>query len=234
MNDLERLRNVYAEREHRLVGRDIYSYFNMPYLFIIQQRQHAIFRFLRRYNFTEFEDYLILEMGCGMGGVLVELLQLEADPRKIFGVDILQDKLTVAHNRLPESPLINADGQNLPFRGSKFDLVLQFTAFSSVLDEQVKKNMASEMLRVLKPGGLILWYDFWLNPFNKQTKGIRKPEIRRLFPGCSFEFHKITLAPPLARRLVPVSWILCMILEKLKVLNTHYLVGIRKDVIRKA
>jgi len=55
-----------------------------------------------------------------------------------------------------------------------------------------------------------------------------------LFPGCAFEFHKITLAPPLARRVVPVSWGLAYGLERLKIFNsvpfgdTHYLVAIRQ------
>jgi hypothetical protein len=48
-----------------------------------------------------------------------------------------------------------------------------------------------------------------------------------LFPNCTYEFHKITLAPPLARRIVPISWILALLLEKLKIFNTHYLVAIR-------
>jgi hypothetical protein len=49
---------------------------------------------------------------------------------------------------------------------------------------------------------MILRYDFRLNPTNPQTRGIRPKEIKRLFPGCAFEFHKITLAPPLARRII--------------------------------
>jgi hypothetical protein len=83
------------------------------------------------------------------------------------------------------------------------------------------------MMRVVKRNGLILSYDFWLNPSNPQTRGLRPDEIRRLFPGCRFEFHRITLAPPIARRLVPASWLLCAFLEKLKIFNTHYLVAIR-------
>jgi hypothetical protein len=74
---------------------------------------------------------------------------------------------------------------------------------------------------------MILWYDFWLNPTNPQTEGIRPSEIRTLFPGCDFEFRRITLAPPLARRLVPVSWVVAFLLEKLRVFNSHYLVAIR-------
>jgi hypothetical protein len=89
--------------------------------------------------------------------------------------------------------------------------------------------------------------DFRLDPTNPQTRGIsyfstshfntsyfstsyfsiRPAEIKRLFPGCSFEFHKITLAPPLARRIVPLSWGLALFLEGLKIFNTHYLVAIR-------
>jgi len=83
------------------------------------------------------------------------------------------------------------------------------------------------MLRVLKPNGIILWYDFWLNPTNPQTRGIRPKEIRELFPNCNFEFHKITLAPPIARRIVPLSWGLALFLEGLKIFNSHYLVVIR-------
>ena len=83
------------------------------------------------------------------------------------------------------------------------------------------------MLRALRPGGLILSYDFWLNPTNKQTRGLRPKEIRRLFPNCACEFHKITLAPPIARRLAPLSWGLCYLLESLKIFNTHYLAAIR-------
>ncbi len=90
-----------------------------------------------------------------------------------------------------------------------FDLVLQYTVFSSILDEKIKANLTREMLRVVKPRGMILWCDFWLNPMNKQTRGTRSAEIRPLFPVCTFEFHRITLAPALTRRLAPISWLAC-------------------------
>jgi len=73
------------------------------------------------------------------------------------------------------------------------------------------------------------YYDFWLNPTNPQTRGIRPAEIRHLFPGCQIEFHRITLAPPIARRLVPISWQLSALLEKLLVFNSHYLSVIRRS-----
>jgi hypothetical protein len=83
------------------------------------------------------------------------------------------------------------------------------------------------MLRVLKPGGMILWHDFWINPFNTQTRGLRKAEIRALFPGCQFTFKRISLAAPLARWIAPHSWLACYLSERLRLFNTHYLVAMR-------
>jgi ubiquinone/menaquinone biosynthesis C-methylase UbiE len=166
-------------------------------------------------------------MGCGGGGVLTEYLGFGASPENLFGIDLLFDRLLHAHHRLPGSGFSNADGQSLPYPSKTFDLVLQYTAISSILDPEIRLNICAELLRVLKSGGMILWYDFWLNPTNPQTRGIRPSEIRRLFPGCRFKFHRITLAPPIARRLVPISWQLSALLEKLTVFNSHYLAVIR-------
>ena len=44
---------------------------------------------------------------------------------------------------------------------------------------------------------MILSYDFWLNPTNKQTLGLRLSELRTSFPDCQIDYKRITLAPPL-------------------------------------
>ncbi len=126
----------------------------------------------------------------------------------------------------PNLALSCADGQALPYAAASFDLILQFTAFSSLLDDGVKQRVAAEMRRVLRPAGLIIWYDFWINPSNPRTRGIGRAEIRRLFPGCRIDLRRITLAPPVARRLARRCWLACVALEDLKFLNTHYLAAI--------
>ena len=226
-DDITRLRNEYEDRKRRFVGSNVYSWFNLANLFSIQQRQRAILRVLRKYEFTDLAKLKILEMGCGGGGVLLEFLNLGAPPSNLYGVDLLSDRLVHAHQRLSGSNLINADGQLLPFPSHSFDLVMQFTALSSLLDPDIRVAVCKDMLRVLQNSGLLLWYDFWINPANPQTHGMRSPEIRSLFPNCSCEFHKITLAPPLARRIVPISWMAASFLEKLGIFNSHYLVAIR-------
>ena len=231
-HDLDRLRAEYADRERRLAGSDIYSPFNTAHLFMTQQRQRVTLKTLRRFGFYPLDQRRILEVGCGRGGVLLEYLSHGATPARIHGIDLLEDRVVEAHARMPSLSLSCANGQHLPYPAGVFDLVLQYTAFSSLLDDGVKANVAREMLRVLRPDGAIVWYDYWLNPTNPQARGIRPAEIRRLFPGCAYHFQRITLAPPITRRLVRLSWLLCYVLEKSVLLNTHYLAVIRKSSIK--
>jgi SAM-dependent methyltransferase len=227
--DILRLRSEYTNRALNVDQTDRYSLFNLAQLFTIQQRQRAILKCLRSNGFYPLKARQVLELGCGTGGVLLEMLSMGASTQKLYGVELLFEQIQIAHNAVSGLPLSCADGQNLPYASSSFDLSMQFTVFSSILDASLKANMARELLRVTRPGGMILWYDFWLNPTNPQTRGIRPNEIHHLFPRCRFEFHRITLAPPIARRLVHISWLFCAFLEKLKIFNTHYLVAIRPD-----
>ncbi|MFO7661681.1 MAG: class I SAM-dependent methyltransferase [Chloroflexota bacterium] len=222
-----RIRRTYADRETKLAGGDSYSLANPAYLFTIQQRQRAILSALQREGLWPLAGKRILELGCGTGGVLLELLAFGGTPALLHGTDLLAERVTLARARLPHLPLNCAHGGRLPYPDRSFDLVLQFTVFSSILDQPVCYTVSQEIVRVLKPDGLILWYDFWINPFNKQTRGVRPHEIRDYFPGSRLNFERITLAPPLARRLVPKTWVGALLLEKLRLFNTHYLATIR-------
>jgi ubiquinone/menaquinone biosynthesis C-methylase UbiE len=200
--------------------------FNVSHLFAVQQRQRAALKILRKMGINSLLDLKLLEIGCGSGKILQEFLNFGMPSRNLYGLDLLMNRLFQAQDQSPLSQWVNADGQVVPFRSGSFDLVTQYTALSSILDPAIRERVAAEMLRILKPGGFIIWYDFWLNPVNSQTHGIRRAESRSMVPNCRLEFQKITLAPPLARRLVPVSWGLAFFLESLRIFNSHYLVVI--------
>ncbi|HUS15691.1 MAG TPA: class I SAM-dependent methyltransferase [Chloroflexia bacterium] len=224
-----RLRTEYAARERRLAHSDLYSLFNPGNLYLVQGRQRAVLQLLRREGCSTLSEKRLLEVGCGAGMVLLEFLSYGATPGRLHGVDLLDWRLADGRVRLAGVPLMQADGRSLPYEDAAFDVVMQFTMFSSILDGAVRQAAAHEMRRVLRPNGLILWYDYWLNPTNRQTRGIRPAEVRRLFPDCRTTFQRVTLAPPLARRLARRAWLLCSVLESLRVLNTHYLVAVRPN-----
>jgi SAM-dependent methyltransferase len=228
-SSLSSKRADYASWERKPTGSHAYSPFNPAQLFLLQQRQRTMLDLLDRHGFNPLAGKDILELGCGRGGVLHELLSYEASPKRLHGADLIIDRVREAHERLPHLPVICADGRQLPYEMDAFDLVLQYTVFSSVLDPGIRANIAQEMLRVLRPGGMIVWYDFWLNPTNPHTRGIRPTEIRKLFPWCNYDFRRVTLAPPITRQLAPRSWLACYLLESLRLFNTHYLVAIRPD-----
>ena len=228
-----RIRTEYERRRSLTTEDNRYSFFNPAYQFEIYQRQKATTDFLRKLGIRSLVDKKLLEVGCGRGDILFEYMTLRMPTPALYGMDLLPERVAYAHNRFQTANILNGEAENLPYKDNTFDLVVQYTVFSSILSDAMKSQVASEMLRVLnKSNGLILWYDFWLNPSNPQTRGVRPDEIRRLFPGCTFHFRKVTLAPPLARRTVKVSWILSEILEKLTILNSHYLVAIRPDSSR--
>lgn len=195
---------------------------------MLAARRQAIIEFLDYFHESDLSRLRILEMGCGSGGVLQEFIRLGADPFKLYGVDLLHDRLRVAMDKLPDCSYVTANGEHLPFPSYSFDLVLQFTAFSSILDTSTKVLMAAEMVRVLKPGQGILWYDFVWNPLNRQTRGIPLSEVEKLFPGTQITSRRITLAPPLTRHLVPRFQLLADKLTRFPFLNSHLIIWIQK------
>jgi hypothetical protein len=116
----------------------------------------------------------------------------------------------------------------MPLRDATFDLVLQFTIMSSVLDDALRDAIAAESLRVLRPGGAIIWYDFIWNPGNRDTRGLRLTDVRRLYPGCDLDARRVTLAPPISRLLARVSLPACRALEAIPLLRSHYLIAITR------
>jgi len=172
----------------------------------------------------------ILEIGCGTGHWLRALIQWGARPENLVGIDLLDERIGEARRLCPQGvELRRANAAALEFPDGTFDIVLQATVFTSILDADLKRQVAREMLRVLKPEGIILWYDFHMdNPRNPNVRGVKRAEIGGLFTGCCVALKRTTLAPPLARVLAKYSWLACWVLEKMPFLCTHYLGVIRK------
>ena len=228
MSEIERIKSVYEKRKRTIID-DRYSYFNIANLYNIQQREKEILKLLDRHRMNPLADKKILDVGCGKGGLLRSLIEYGALPQNVYGIDLLPDRIEHARKISPNIDFRCGNAEELPYQGETFDMVTQFTVFTSVLDHQVKEKIAREMIRVLKAEGVILWFDYHMNnPQNSDVRGVRKKEIVQLFPDCDYDFRRVTLAPPLARRIAPYSWLLCYLLAKVPLLRTHYLAVIKK------
>jgi ubiquinone/menaquinone biosynthesis C-methylase UbiE len=226
-----RIREAYEKRR----GDDTrYSWFSPGHLFMVQALEQQLLALLRRYNSAPLTSKKILEIGCGNGHWLREFIKWGAKPENTTGVDLLVDRFAEAKNLCPDGVSLHCMNANrLEFEDSTFDLVLQCTVFTSILDATMKRHVAREMLRVLKNDGLILWYDYHMdNPKNQDVKGVASREIHELFPECVIQLERATLAPPIARLLAPYSWTLCYLLERVPWLCTHYVGVIRKNQTR--
>jgi SAM-dependent methyltransferase len=234
VREAERIRAEYARRDRELPP-DRYSITQLWSLFMLQQRERRVLRLLQREALMPLESRRVLDIGCGDGHHLLEFIMWGALPQNLAGIDVIPGRVARARVRLgavepggaaPDLRL--GDASHLPWPTASFDVVHQGTVFTSILDARVRTAVAREIVRVLKPDGVFIWYDFrYNNPSNPHVRRVGAGEIRSLFPTCVINLERLTLAPPLARRLVPVSWVGSLVLEKLGVLNTHYLASVR-------
>lgn len=224
----ERVRRVYAQR-HR--GDPRYSWASPAHVWAVQERERAVVAALRRHGRLPLAGRPVLDVGCGTGAWLRDFVRWGARPEDLHGIDLLPDRIDEARALCPSAVSLRCgSAARLPFPDRRFDIVLQATVFTSVLDPAVRRQIAAEMLRVCRPDGIILWYDFHVdNPANPDVRGVGRREVSALFAGCRVELRRIGLAPPLARRIAPRSRLAVHLLAALPPLRTHYLGVIRRD-----
>lgn len=174
------------------------------------------------------KSFRILEVGCGRGGHLIRLAALGLNPERLSGLDLLPQRIHDARCLHPGIEFIEGNASSLPWPDASFDLVLASVFLSSVLGPATRLAIAREMSRVVKPGGAMIILDFVWNPSNKDTIGIPLKELRWLFPGSHIRSSRVLLAPPLGRRVAPISKILASLLAKIPWLCMHRLSIIRQ------
>ncbi len=109
---------------------------------------------LRAYDWAKnyCKNKTVLEIGCGdMGGG--ELLLREVMMKKFYTIDYSLDGLISAEKRKTKGQFICSKGEELPFKGDKFDTVITFQVLEHILEY---KKFLKEIDRVLKKNGVLL------------------------------------------------------------------------------
>jgi len=228
--EADRVVRRYARRQENpaLVG--LYDPWRPEVVLARQERERAIVNLARRHHAKTFAQMDVLEIGCGDGNQLLELLRLGVDAKRLVGSELLPERVASARQRLPAAvTVIPGDACALPFQPASFDLVVQMTVFSSLLDDAFQHRLASAMWTWVRPGGAVLWYDFTVNnPRNPDVRGVPLSRVRALFPGATIDARRVTLAPPLARPLCRLHPLLYPVVNAVPLLRTHRLAWIEK------
>lgn len=226
--DTARIRTEYERRE-REIPADFYSWSKPSNLLNHQQTLRSCIRLLHQAGLFPLDGLRVADIGCGGGSWLLEFVQWGADPAMLAGIDLMPARLHRAQQKIPQADLRLGSASELPWPDQHFDLLSQFLVFMNILEPALKLAVAKEMLRVLKPGGAILWFDLRVdNPANSQVKGLRKSEIKSLFPNCKIQLTPALLAPPISRLIASRCWALGEALHAAPFLCTHYAGLIRK------
>jgi SAM-dependent methyltransferase len=225
-NESQRLAQRYARR----ADGNRYSLLNADVWQTVQERQRAMLRLFARLRWHELSSRRVLEVGCGTGSNLLELLRIGFSPRNLAGIELLPERFAQAMQRLPAGVmLMQGDASLVDLPDQSEDVVLQSTVFSSLLDAPFQWRLAQSMWRWVRPGGGVLWYDFTVdNPSNPDVRGVSVARIRELFPHGRVQYQRVTLAPPIARRACALHPALYPVFNAVPLLRTHVLAWIEK------
>jgi SAM-dependent methyltransferase len=201
------------------------QWFDPGYLFRVQAEERLFLKALRKHGFRTLAGCKILDVGCGFGYWLRRYREWGALPHDLHGVDILEERIQAArYHSLPGIDLRCCNAMDLDFEDASFDMVSMFLVLSLVPDEQTRIQVAAEVARVLRPGGIVLWYDFRYRPprGGAEMIAMTRERIARAFPGFELRLHSASAVPPITRRLARYAWALCSWLDFIAPLNSHY------------
>jgi SAM-dependent methyltransferase len=179
---------------------------------------------------SDLENVSVLDVGCGSGGFLRQLISWGALPSNLVGTEYQEDRLEEARMRTAAG--VRWHLGDLDFAApDTFDLVVANTVFSSILDERTRATLASEMWRVLKPGGCCMIFDFrYNNPANANVRKVTRRQLLSYWPASEHHYRTLLFAPPIARRLVRAPRLLSELLPALlPVLRSHFVFVGRKN-----
>jgi hypothetical protein len=219
------------ERYSRRGSQDArYSAFNPAALYSQQERQRVMLHLLARDGRTTLSSVDLVEVGSGDGANLLEWLRFGCSPERLRGIELLPERHAAASLRLPSSVRLTlGDAVTAEIEDNSCDVVLASTVFSSLLDDDFQCRLARAMWGWLRPGGGVLWYDFTVdNPRNPDVRGVPASRVRTLFPeGCMYS-KRVTLAPPISRRVAAVHPSLYTLFNAVPWLRTHMVAWIIK------
>jgi SAM-dependent methyltransferase len=224
LTDEERIRAAYAN--YGRSGRNsLWDLTNEGYARLVRERDAVISDLLTRS--VRDGPARVLDVGCG-DGRLGQVVNDVAPGADYAGIDLLPDQIEQARALVPEGEFEVGSVDRLPYPDAAFDVVVAMTLFSSIQSRTMEVSGASEIGRVIRPGGWLIWFDLrYDNPSNAAVHGLSERRVAELFPGWHRELRSFTLLPPIARRLGRTTSVLYPPLHAIPPLRSHLIGRLR-------
>lgn len=222
-----------AERYARRVSGSLYSILRPEVVLSTQEWQKQmlfLFGSVCGYTDVDLRKLKLVDVGCGYGGHLLDFLRFGFAPQNLYGIELLPERVDCARARLPVSLNVHeGDASTATVSPSSQDVVFQSVVFSSLLNDDFQEELANQMWSWVKPGGGVLWYDFiYNNPSNPDVRAVPFRRVQELFPQGLITARRVTLAPPISRRVCRVHPAAYHVFNLLPLLRTHMLCWIQK------
>jgi ubiquinone/menaquinone biosynthesis C-methylase UbiE len=113
------------------------------------------------------EDH-VLDLGCGIGNILIALAERVDFSRPPVGVDVSPDLVRIGEREIAQAGLRDriqlqvSPATRLPFEDGSFDVVLTSHVLKHLDDEALLASFR-EVARILRPGGRFLLWEFEKN-----------------------------------------------------------------------
>lgn len=197
---------------------------------LLERTMASYGQMLARNGLRPLGERSVLDVGSGRNEFLAACRERWGHTSSMLcGIELMHDRVERGRAEYPYLTLQCGSADRIEFADASFDLVHQGMLLTSILDEALRRSIVAEMVRVLKPNGHVLWYDFVWNPTNRHARGIGFRELQSYFLGWTVvDRRRITVVPPLARLVSRVWDPLVGVLERGRLLNLWELVLLRK------
>jgi SAM-dependent methyltransferase len=180
-------------------GEDSYDRVDFEFVFEMQQqhfwhvsRREILYTLLQQSYHNELSNIVMIEIGCGCGGVLQFLhskgINVEGGDTFLEGL-----QLCAKHTNVP---LYQLDAQRTPFADDQYDVVGLFDVIEHIDDDQAALR---EMYRICKPGGRIIltvpahkWFWSYSDRIRCHKRRYSKKELYYKLRQASFVVERLS------------------------------------------
>lgn len=160
--------------------------------------ENMLFDTLTHYGYDSLEHVQVLDVACGDGQWLRNVMDRGGSPDRLIGTDIYEPIIEKARQLSDKRiQFLYASPDELPFAHRQFDIIFVFGLFMHVLDEHLRNKIARELLQRLNDNGIVICInrlngsEDQLEPYLAYTtRGLGLEEVTDIFPGCHIDFNE--------------------------------------------